>query len=511
MAAKDNNSLVIWLSIFVLFSLGFGVAWYMTWSHSDDLRRQLATATDAETKSKGAITELNGQIAALSGSIGRAGTPDEIVETVKTEIAANAGNGAAVPPSLGDALLKAATDRDINVLGNNDKNSQLQAKTVELANLVATHAAAMDSMKKSLDEKEAALRQKERESDEQLAKLQSELDKTTAELREAQDNLETLRTETSNTIADLTQERDRQREALIDLRRDKQRLEGITYERPDGALTFVDQNALTCYVDIGSRDELRVGTTFSVYKKQNAGVGRAQSDKDIKGKIEITDILGDRLAKANIVDQRDDAPLGSGDPIYSPLFWPGQKLQIAVVGMLNFDGNPGSDREEFHRIVKGTGAEIVVEVNDEANILGKTGEVLDPAEIKNRITSQTRFLIVGDLGDTSTQDAAQREILNKIADYKEEMERAAENSGVYVLNLASFLDYVGYSSKSLTYSPTKRFPGSLANGALSRGVNATRGNRESSAAISGAFSTRRQKPLVSTGATSKLYSGEQVE
>lgn len=511
MAGKDSNSLVIWLSMFVLGTLGFGVAWYMTWSHADDLNRQLAAATKTENESKSKITELNGQITALSSTIGREGTPDEIVTKVKDEIAKNASSGTSVPASLGDAMITAATDRDISNLGATDRNVQLQTKIQEMSNLVATHAAAMDSMKKSLDEKETAYRQKERDTDEQLAKLKAELDKTTTELRTAQDQYETLKTESKNTIDDLTEESRLQREALIALRREKQKLEGISYERPDGSVTFVDQNALTCFVDIGGRDELRVGTTFSVYARENAGVGRPQSDKDIKGKIEITEILSDRLAKANIVSQKGNAPLGSGDLIYSPLFLPGQKLQIAVVGMLDFDGNPGSDRSEFRRIVRDAGADIVVEVDDTAKILGKTGEEIESGEIRNRITSATRFVIVGDLGDTDTADATQQEIYRRIREAHVKMQEAAENSGVYVLNLASFLDYVGYSSKSLTYSPTKPFPGKLPNGALSRGSNASSGNRESISPVTGLHSKNPRRPLVSTGATSKIFTEGGVE
>ena len=48
MAAKDSNSLVISLSIFVLLTVGLGVAWYMTWAHSDTLQTQLTQSQDAE-------------------------------------------------------------------------------------------------------------------------------------------------------------------------------------------------------------------------------------------------------------------------------------------------------------------------------------------------------------------------------------------------------------------------------------------------------------------------------
>jgi hypothetical protein len=91
------------------------------------------------------------------------------------------------------------------------------------------------------------------------------------------------------------------------------------------------------------------------------------------------------------------------------------------------------------------------------------------------------------------------------------MEDAANSNGVYVLPLDSFLEYIGYSSKRLVFTPTKPFPGVLTNGAKSPRVNGRIGSRESSASISGAFSARRQKPSVSMGQTSKLYSAPRPE
>ena len=123
----------------------------------------------------------------------------------------------------------------------------------------------------------------------------------------------------------------------------------------------------------------------------------------------------------------------------------------------------------------------------------------------SKVTSATRFLVVGDLGSEATVDTAQKEIYNRIRALKVDMEDAANSNGVYVLPLASFLEYIGYSSKRLVFTPTKPFPGVLTNGAKSPRVNGRVGSRESSASISGAFSARRQKPTVSTGRTSRLY------
>ncbi len=509
MAGKDSNGMVISLSIFALLSVGLGIAWYFTWSHSDTLQTQLATAQKSESDSKSIIQSQIEEVTKLKSLIGRdEPVVDDLVTKAKEEITKRSGEGASVELTMHGALDKVATDRGVQEYSSSDRMAQLQAKIAEFDLRIKSHEVALGSMKDALTTKEAELLDKERTHAEQLGDRETQIDTLKSQLTKLQDDFATYRTNSDRVTEELGKENLRQREALITLRRDKFKLEGFSFERPDGTLTFVDQNSLTCYLDIGERDELRVGATFSVYKKNNSGVGRSQSDKDLKGKIEIVGLIGDHVAEASIVEQDLDDPLANGDPIYSPIFFPGQKLEIAVVGGLEFDGNPGSDREEFQRIIAGAGAEIVLQVSDEAKLIDRNGTEVSSADIGQLITSKTRFLLVGDLGDENTEDTTQKAINTRIREHHKAMKTAAENNGVYLLNLSSFLDYIGYSRKRLVWTPTSKFPGVLANGAKSLGVNTTLGSRQSSAAISGAYSSglkAKRKPSQSMGATTGLY------
>jgi hypothetical protein len=174
--------------------------------------------------------------------------------------------------------------------------------------------------------------------------------------------------------------------------------------------------------------------------------------------------------------------------------------------LLDFDGNPGTDREEFNQIVRTSGAEVVLYVDDTGKLFGKGGAELTTSDIPNNLTSSVRFLVRGNLGDETTEDSAQKAIYMKIREQAIEMEDVAKGNGVYVMELDKFLEYVGYTSKRLVYSPTKDYPAYLPNGAKSLSVNGALGSRESSGVTSGAFSKRRAKPLVSLGQTTKLYS-----
>ncbi len=101
MAGKEGNGLVISLSIFVLLSVGLGVAWYMTWSHSADLQRQLSQATDAENKSKAIIQEKSGEVTLLKDTVGLQGDlATDVAAKAKEEMAKHAGDGTSVQPTL---------------------------------------------------------------------------------------------------------------------------------------------------------------------------------------------------------------------------------------------------------------------------------------------------------------------------------------------------------------------------------------------------------------------------
>ena len=101
MASKDSNGLVISLSVFVLLTVGLGVAWYMTWSHSNDLTRDLAAAKKAESDAKGAINNLNQDLTSLKAAVGRPEPEvDDIVTNTKLEIARRAGNETSIRTSF---------------------------------------------------------------------------------------------------------------------------------------------------------------------------------------------------------------------------------------------------------------------------------------------------------------------------------------------------------------------------------------------------------------------------
>ncbi len=514
MASKDSNGLVISLSIFVLFTIGLGVAWYMTWAHSADVQRQLATAQADKTKAEGDLRSILDERKALQDLVGNAGETDEVVKAAKDEIAKRASDGSSSAMPLQPALIKAATDRDISTVNATERQILAQTKADELAAANANHANTMKSLQDKVAQLEDDLRKKEALHGEQLSAREKQIEDLRKDIREEQDKYATLQTQTSRQIDELENDIREKREALIVLTQKAQELEDLSFEREDGRLVFVDQGSLTGSIDLGSRDELRVGTTFSVYKKNNSGVGR-RSTEDIKGKIEVIRITGEHGALVRIVDQLDGNPLAKEDPIYSPIFSSGQKLEVAVAGLLDFDGNPGGDRDEFIRLVTGANAHVAVQISDDAKLVDQDKNELTEADpIGTLMDEKTRFLIIGDLGESNqTQDTVKQALYQKMQQHAARMRKAALNHGIRVVSLSSFLEYIGYSRKNIAFIEGNRFPGILNNGALSSTITSSPRRASSTSSVSGLYTKPedRRQPPASNGATSALFKNSNSE
>lgn len=508
MAAQNNTGLVVTLSCFVLLTVILGVFMYMTSSHNAQLAQNLEVKTKEASDASAAVRTLTADLDRLKQKSVR--VPDEkntdqLITGMSELIKATAGDGAASDLNLESALVKTGVDRDLQKHSSDDRQRQVIQRTQDLQQTIQRKDAEIKSHQDAALKSEQTLRQNETQHSEELSSLQKQINELRTERDALQAEYSTFRSTKNREIEDLQQSITSRGETIVRLRQRLFEQEDLSFERADGFVTFVDQDRMICYIDLGERDDLQIGTTFSVYTKSNSGVGRRNTE-DVKGKIEVVSLLGPHLAEARIVTQDRIRPLSANDPVYSPLFSSGQQLQIAVVGLLDFDGNPGSDSDEFRRIVSNAGARITIRTNDIGDLIDQAGEPLSVDDIKRKVSEKTRFLVVGDTGEESdTTDVTKREIYAKLNNRANAMKEAAQNHGVFVINLSSFLEFIGYTKKRLAWTPTDPFPGKLANGAKSRNVTAGLGDRTSSAVISGAFSSRGKASTSSSGHVSGLF------
>ena len=324
----------------------------------------------------------------------------------------------------------------------------------------------------------------------EISTIKSKLNAAVDELAQEKESREKERKALNSTISSLNNR--------IEFLKDKiDNLEKLSFEAADGVIRRVEHNSNTVWINLGDADYLKPRMTFSVYAKENLGVGRGA--EDIKGKIEVTRILEPHMAEARVVEEDLYRPMVSGDLIYTPIWDPGRIEKISVIGGIDLDGDGRSDREQFHQMMAVAGCVIDNEVDEDGVRTPKDG----------KITVNTRFFVKGDIPELPdvTGDEAKAKV-REIQRHFNEMREEARSNGVRVIKMNDFLAYIGYHTKRRTFLPGQNRPWNLKAGSASESTKDTTGDRSSNGNVSGAYSKGRQTPQSqSDGTTSKAFGG----
>ena len=519
--AQQNTSFAVYgtLAFFMVLSGVLGTWAGIQHSTASQLDSELHKARKDKTESDAAVRKGTDQIATLKSLIGHEGEdnvgavgdqdPNSIAGKVTQKFQSpRVTDGTAAAENLDQALDKAVGDRDTYKSESNQRQQDLQQKINDLDNERAAKQKEIDSVAEARDKAEAELSKARGEYEEKVFSINEQFKQTNQELNDLRNEFANYKDRVNRQITVLELDNSDKRRAILTLRKELFEQRDVSFAKADGKITSTDQGQLLAYINLGRIDGLKEGTTFSVYTSDNGGVGRQNTD-DIKGQVEVVEIMAPHLAKVSITNQDLGRPVGKGDPIYSPVFTSGVPMQLAIAGLIEFNGSPGSDRDELLQMIKAQGARVPVQVGDDGNFVAENGEVMSDEEARNSISQATRFLIIGDLGFDANEDDARDE--RRLETYRAiqrstaQLQKAAENHGVFEVGLSTFLEYMGYRRKNLMFRTGNAYPRHLANGARSPRVGSTFGNRASSAAISGAFSNRKVHRVPSQFPVSKLY------
>ncbi|HCS55180.1 hypothetical protein [Rubinisphaera sp.] len=270
-------------------------------------------------------------------------------------------------------------------------------------------------------------------------------------------------------------------------------IQQVSYERPDGIITNVDNAQKLIWLNIGSRDNLTPQVTFSVYDKNNQGVGR--SKEDIKAQVEVTRVWEDR-AEARILTADLYRPIAPGDEVYSPIWEAGRTFYFSFVGLIDLDGDGTYDRDLLHDIVASSGAEIDNEVGDD-------GEWI----VHNGVTANTKFIVIAEIPDpTKIQRPEEKKQAEAILAKRTELINEARLQGTKVVSLNDFLAFTGFKSQRRLYVPgLSDKPYTLKAGSQSTSVNENIGDRTSTGRVSDIFNENKSQQKTSSGKTSGAF------
>lgn len=516
--AQNNNSSIIGFAVSAVLALGALIFLYISHGDVQDLTAQLAASKNSEQALNGTVNEQIDQLNQLRNVVAPSSNQtqpepsdpenDLTLNAAKSVLLEISGDGTAADGNLVNALRSTKSESNQHQLAATVRQGQLDVAAADLQNTITQKDALIEEIKQARDRAEKALRDQESAHAEKMKSLEDQIRKVTAEKNQADIERGRLQTTLDQERLAWSDKREEMMGWLVDLRAQLRAKEDLKFSKPDGLVTAVDHNEKLVFIDLGFADGLRKGVGFSVYAKNHSGIG-GNSTSDIKGKLEVTELLGIHRAKARIVESEASNPIAPDDPIYSPIFQPGQTMEVALVGQVNVDG---LTREELRRLIRAAGSKISVEVGRTGEFTDSDGNEISQEQALANVTSRTRFLVIGDVGDpnSSSADAGQEAIFDQMRTNKAELEEKCAGLGIYPVGLSAFLEHIGFSPKQRAWTAEsgKSFPSTLANGARSAATNTRFGNRESGAAISGLYTNRNRAATESTGQVSKLFSGK---
>lgn len=505
-AANKPGAVHYSLIVAVMSTVILGITTYMFHREASDKYAEVAKLNDENQKLNRVQKTMDDQIVALKNKIGikleQVDDPNNpenkatVIRGLDSEMQVNGldAQGPTVVETLRkmrDALNAATADRD-------SKAAKVAVLEKEILALKGQYQVQVDNYGQQTKESERDKLQVISSRDEmviakdrEIAAVKANLNAKSVELDQEKESREKERKHLTDLITGL--------ETRIDFFKEKiDNLEKLSFEDVDGMIRRVEHNTGTVWINVGEADNLKPRMTFSVYSKNNLGVGRGA--EDIKGKIEVTRLLGPHMAEAKVIDEDLYRPMVAGDLIYTPIWSPGLVEKISLIGVFDLDGDGRSDREQLHQMMAVAGCVIDNEVDDDGNRIPADG----------KITVHTRFLVKGDILEVpNAVGEAEEAKARRVQGHLNDMIQEARANGVRVIKMNDFLAYIGYHAKRRTFLPgqaNNRW--NLKAGSASESSKDASGDRVSNGNVSGAYSGARQAPQQqSDGQTSKIFGG----
>ncbi|OHB73804.1 MAG: hypothetical protein A2V70_10200, partial [Planctomycetes bacterium RBG_13_63_9] len=432
--ARENQGLQIALIIFVMLTIILGVTTFIFFRQYEEANQKAEAKTKEAFDNGEAAKNIAGQCISLKQKMGFASDQSEMkIDEINTEFETDMETYAGTIPE------EKRNYHDVLAYLNQtvvDKNVELAALKIEVQDL-----------KDKYEVREAS-------HDVQIKKFQDERDKAGVDLVGVTTTAKDDRDRLTKAQEGLNEERKDEREAAAkeleaaetklgkatelvkDLETEVQRLkvkleekETDTFETPDGEIRWVNQHNRIVWIDLGRADSLGRQTTFSVYPAEVSNLAKAGKKAD----IEVTRILGEHLAVADIVEDSLTDPILPGDRVYTPLWSPGEQRHFALTGFIDLDEDGKSD---CHVVV---------------NLIKMSGGVVDcwtdeKGEIQGKMTVDTRYLVNG--ADPSEVEGMNAERQAAMIKANTEMVAEADRLRIKRIALAELLQQMGYKDRT---------------------------------------------------------------
>jgi hypothetical protein len=469
-AAESKQGLVITLVIFILLTLGLGVATYYGFAEQEALTKAAKEAKDNEKKFKDERDFYRVQSNLLRVSVGLPRQPDftdnELAQGRDQIVSGTMGKGLASQKEVQDLItgtlekkvgwdavgkkpktsyedLLGKAKQDIENLRNS--NTDLERRTAQAEKKQKDAEVMLADARKDFEAKLIEVDQNAKKALETDRKTIEELRTEITRLGTVQEEIAKKAEKEKKSIQDLVDSGKKQIKKMNELvaaRNDElaqYKLKGTgaaVTMRTDWQITYMDPRGTMPYINLGTADKVKPQVTFSIH-----GLGLdGKPNPEPKGTLEVVNVLGEHLAQARITSVKDPHrdPILKGDTLFNPLWNPNLKKHIAIAGMVDLSGgsrDAALGMDDFLRSL------------ERQNVI--VDAYMDPREnfkIKGPgISVTTDYLVMAQNLDTFA-DGRERnvEMARAVEKGVAEMKDQAAKNGVAVLGLRKYLEMIGY-------------------------------------------------------------------
>ena len=442
MAARENQGLFISVILLVLLSVVLAVATFFGYSGMQEVADQRDSLEEQYNAERAASQGYEAQANILKAYLGVEGRSIVEVSTYQS-LLASAGNQdlvnemARITEAYDDDMANVSVadeGTDLNyrkaladmMSAMSEQHSELTVRNNTISRMELEHATSIQNKDNELTEKDNQLRKARNDlATEQnnhsltRTELQGQLDSTERQLSTARQSL----SETQQSLASAKTTHNNELEAReATIRQKEAEIVSLTERETDvadGQIVSVSSILGQVYINLGSRDNLRLKQTFAIYDQN---VSTFKSGKG-KATIEVTNILDDHLAEARITSQDPLNPILTSDFVVTSTWSPGDTVGVAIVGRIDLDGDGRSDLQRLISIVEQNGGKVVAYHDEDGNVFGEIDEA-------------TRFFVKG------------KDPLGNMTDGYNRLDRQRERFQTRPISVLEFIAEMGYRSEA---------------------------------------------------------------
>jgi len=408
-----------------MLTIIFGVATFLCYRQYSDTAKSLKAAQDDATRKQRDGDKARDDANKLKQYLGVAETENiedlskQFDEDMKKYGSAYSQEVQFYRP-LVEKFYQSIQQKDKDLVALKDENLQLKDK-YEL------REASKDAQLKQFDETVNRVTQ---DLNARTETYRKERDRLTEDQNRIKEQLQNARKESATATSksdakyqELAAQLQKTRQVARKLREENTVLTNPVMDTPDGEIRWVNQRNGTVWIDVGREDHLNPLMTFAVYPADITNLGTGAK----KAGIEVTQILGDHLAEARILEDDISDPIMPGDKIHTPIWSPGDQRHFALAGFMDVNGDGINDIQLLRNLISINGGVIDCEIDEKGKKIGD-------------ISLKTRYLVLGDKPGEKGQPGSLTGYTSMISE--------AENLGIPKISLSELLQRIGYKPQS---------------------------------------------------------------